>query len=143
LACIGIGEAGTFTLALSIYLSAFVWLDDIVLVDLGKNGTITKFHVWRTCFVNLLLLLTGSLVSFVKKNLSDNSYFQTMDGFVLRRDIMELESLHIDPDGRNDVNVNDSLKHRLSCHQQSVQMRQLSDPVEMTSNRICSNMAVI
>jgi hypothetical protein len=68
----------TFTLALTlgtvIYLSAYVWQDDIVLADLngvGVPGTLTRYAVQRTCLINLSLLMAGSLVTVVKKNLSD------------------------------------------------------------------------
>ena len=117
----------TFTIAvgiaLGIYLSAFVWQDDTVLADLngaGVAGVLTRFAIQRTCFINLLLLMAGSLWTSLKKNMSDNSYFVLISGNVLRRDIMEVESLSADPDGDNDFIVDNSLELLLSRHRRLV-----------------------
>ena len=108
------------TLVVTIYLSAYVWKDDVVLADLngvGVPGTLTTYAVWRTCLINLLLLMAGSLITIVKKNLSDNSYFIFISGNVLRREILEVESLSVDPDGHHDLVGHNSLKHSLRRHQ--------------------------
>ena len=116
------------TLVVSIYLSAYVWQDDVVLADLngvGVPGTLTQFSAQRTCFINLSLLMAGSLVTVVKKNLSDNSYFIFISGNVLRREILEVESLRVDPDGHHEfflvqrLSRHNSLVQRLSRHQVS------------------------
>jgi hypothetical protein len=134
----------TFTIAvgiaLGIYLSAFVWQDDTVLADLngaGVAGVLTRFTVFRTCFINMLLLMAGSLVTVVKKNLSDNSYFVLISGNVLRRDIMEVESLGADPDGDNDFIVDNSLELQLRRHRRSVGVGPASaSRVEMCVNTL-------
>jgi hypothetical protein len=107
------------TLVVTIYLSAYVWKDDVVLADLngiGVPGILTVYAIQRTCYINLLLLMAGSLVTVVKKNLSDNGYFVLVEGNVLRREILEVESLSVDPDGHHDFVGHDSLQHRLSRH---------------------------
>jgi hypothetical protein len=113
----------TFTLAITlatvIYLSAYVWQDDVVLADLngiGVPGILTLYAIQRTCYINLLLLMAGSLVTVVKKNLSDNSYFVLVSGNVLRREILEVESLSVDPDGHHDLVGRNSLQFSLSRH---------------------------
>jgi hypothetical protein len=116
----------TFTLAITlatvIYLTAYVWKDDVVLADLngiGVPGILTLYAIQRTCFINLSLLMAGSLLTVVKKNLSDNRYFVFISGNVLRREILEVESLSVDPDGHHDFVGHDSLQHRLSRHSRS------------------------
>ena len=107
------------TLVITIYLSAYVWKDDVVLADLngaGVPGTLTHFTVQRTCFINLFLLMEGSLVMVVTKSLPDGSYFVLLTGNVTRRQILEAESLSNYPDGDNDLIVQNSLKHRVSRH---------------------------
>ena len=107
------------TLVITIYLTAYVWKDDVVLVDLngiGVPGILTVFAAVRTCFINLLLLMAGSLVTVVKKNLRDNSYFVLVSGSVLRREILEVESLRDDLDGHHDLVGHNSLRHSLSQH---------------------------
>ena len=113
----------TFTLALTlataIYLSTFLWQDDAVLADLngaGLPGTLTRYAVQRTCLINLSLLMAGSLVTVVKKNLTDSSFFVLVSGNVLRRDILEVESLSADLDGHQDLVGHSSLQRRLSRH---------------------------
>jgi hypothetical protein len=113
----------TFTLALTlataIYLSTFVWQDDVELADLngaGVSGSLTRYAVQRTCLINLSLLMAGSLVTVVKKNLTDNSYFVLVSANVLRREILEVESLSVDPDGHHDLVGHNSLRRRLSRH---------------------------
>ena len=113
----------TFTIAvgiaLGIYLSAFVWQDDTVLADLngaGVAGVVTRFAIQRTCFINLLLLMAGSLWTSLKKNMSDNSFMVLVEGNVLRQEIMALESLSADPEGDNDFIVGNALNHRLQRH---------------------------
>jgi hypothetical protein len=99
-----------------------VWKDDVVLADLngvGVTGLLTRFALLRTCFINLSLLMAGSLATVVKKNLSDNSYFVLVEGNVLRREILEVESLSVDPDGHHDFIGHDSLQRRLSRHSRS------------------------
>ena len=111
------------TLAVTIYLSAFVWQDDEVLADLngvGVPGTLTKYAVQRTCLVNLSLLMAGSLITVVKKNLTLNSYFMLVEGNVLRREMLEAESTGVKPDGDNDFIVFNSLNDRLSRHDHTV-----------------------
>ena len=85
----------------------------------GVPGTLTQFSAQRTCYINLSLLMAGSLVTVVKKNLSDNSYFVLVEGNVLRREILEVESLSVDPDGHHDLVGHNSLVQRLSHHQVS------------------------
>jgi hypothetical protein len=107
------------TLVVTIYLSAYVWKDDVVLADLngvGVPGTLTMYAVLRTCFINLLLLMAGSLVMVVMKNLSDNSYFVFVFGNVLRREILEVESLSVKLDGHHDLVGHNSLQSRLGRH---------------------------
>ena len=107
------------TLVVTIYLTAYVWKDDVVLADLngvGVPGTLTQFAIQRTCFINLSLLMAGSLVTVVKKNLQDNSYFVLFSGNVLRQEILEVESLSAVLDGNNDLIVENSLEHRVSRH---------------------------
>ena len=107
------------TLVVAIYLSAYVWKNDVVLADLngaGVPGTLTHFTVQRMCFINLLLLMEGSLVTVVTKSLPDGSYFVLLTGNVTRRQILEAESLNDYPDGGNDLIVQNSLEHRVSRH---------------------------
>jgi hypothetical protein len=113
----------TFTLALAlvtvIYLSAYVWQDDVVLADLngvGVPGTLTQYVVQRTCLINLSLLMAGSLITVVKKNLTDNSYFVLVSGNVLRQEIQEVDSSSVDLDGDNDLIVENSLQSRFGRH---------------------------
>jgi hypothetical protein len=83
------------TLVVNIYLTAYVWKDDVVLADLngvGVPGILTLYAIQRTCFINMLLLMAGSLVTVVKKNLSDNRYFIFISGNVLRREILEVDA---------------------------------------------------
>jgi hypothetical protein len=111
------------TLVVAIYLSAYVWKDDVVLADLngvGVPGILTLYAILRTCYINLLLLMAGSLVTVVKKNLSDNSYFVFISGNVLRREILEVESLRVDPDGHHDLVGHNSLQFSLSRHSSNV-----------------------
>jgi hypothetical protein len=113
-----------FTLATVIYLSAYVWKDDVVLADLngvGVPGTLMQFDVQRMCFINLLLLMTGSLVTVVKKDLFDNSYFVFLSGNVLRWQILEVEVFSVKLDGLNDMVGHNSLVQRLSHHRLSRQ----------------------
>ena len=60
--------------------------------------------------------MAGSLVTVVKKNLQDNSYFVLVSGNVLRQEILEVDSLSVDLDGDNDLIVENSLQSRLSRH---------------------------
>ena len=108
------------TMILTIYFSAYVWQNDPVLADLngvGVPGTLTRYAAMRICLLNLLLLMAGSLVTVVMKNLSDNSYFVFISGNVLRREILEVESLSVDPDGHHDLVGHNSLRHSLRRHQ--------------------------
>ena len=107
------------TMILTIYFSAFVWQNDPVLADLngvGVPGTLTRYAVKRTCLINLSLLMGVSLVTVVKKNLTDNSYFVLVSGNVLRWEILEVDSLSVDPDADNDLIVENSLRRSLSRH---------------------------
>ena len=107
------------TLAVTIYLTAYVWNDDRVLGDLNgddKPGLVTQFSVQRVAFMNLLLLMAGSLVTVAKKNLTLNSYFAFVSGNVLRREILEIESLSIDPDGHHDLIGHNALEHLKRSH---------------------------
>jgi hypothetical protein len=139
------------TLVVSIYLSAYVWQDDVVLADLngvGVPGTLTQFSAQRTCFINLSLLMAGSLVTVVMKNLSGNSYFIFIGGNVLRREILEVELLRVDPDGHHDRVGHNSLVQRLSHHQLShnhcLETSENGDGgVEMQLNRISQGSGVI
>jgi hypothetical protein len=94
------------TLIVAIYLSAYMWKDDAVLADLngvGVSGVLTRFALLRTCFINLLLLMAGALSVSVGKSLPYGSYFVLLTGNVMRRQILEVESLNDDPDGDNDL----------------------------------------
>jgi hypothetical protein len=94
------------TLVVSIYLSAYVWQDDVVLADLngiGAPGILTVYAIQRTCFINLSLLMAGALTVSVTKSLPDGSYFVLVTGNVTRRQILEAESLSDYPDGDNDM----------------------------------------
>ena len=105
------------TMILTIYFSAFVWRNDPVLADLngvGVSGTLTRYAVLRTCLINLSLLMAGSLVTVVKKNLTDNSYFVLVSGNVLRGEILEAESMSAGLDGHPDLVGHNSLQRRLS-----------------------------
>jgi hypothetical protein len=107
------------TLATAIYLSTFVWQDDVVLADLngaGVPGTLTRYSVQRTCLINLSLLMAGSLVTVVKKNLTDTSYFGLVTGNVLRREILEVEPLRVKLDEHHDLVGHNSLQRSLSQH---------------------------
>jgi hypothetical protein len=107
------------TLVVTIYLTAYVWKDDVVLADLngvGVPGTLTQFAIQRTCFINLSLLMAGSLVTVVMKNPTDNSYFVWVSGNVLRREILEVESLRVKLDGHHDLVGHNSLQSRLGRH---------------------------
>ena len=98
----------SLTLVASIYLSAYAWKDDVVLGDLNGvevPGIVTIYSIQRTCYINMLLLMAGSLGTIATKNLRDNSYFVLVTGNVLRREILELESLSVDPDGDDDLIV--------------------------------------
>jgi hypothetical protein len=109
------------TLLVTIYLSAYVWKNDVMLTDLngvGVPGTLSQFSAQRTCFINLLLLMRGSLVTVVKKDLLDNSYFVFLSGSVLRREILEVDSLSVDPDGDDDLIV-EHHHHQRSLSRQS------------------------
>ena len=114
-------------MVMTIYFSAFVWQNDPVLADLngaGVSGTLTRYAAMRICLINLSLLMAGSLVMVVTKNLTDNSYFVLVEGNVTRRQILEVESLGDDPDGDNDFIVQNFLlsvehvemEHRVSRH---------------------------
>ena len=90
----------TFTLAITlatvIYLTAYVWKDDVVLADLngiGVPGILTLYAIQRTCFINLLLLMAGALSVSVTKSLPDGSHFVLVTGKVMRRQILEAKSL--------------------------------------------------
>jgi hypothetical protein len=75
-----------------IYLTAFVWQDDSVLADLngfGVAGTLTRYGIMRTCFGNLLFLMSGSIVMGVTTNWADNTHFVLVAGQVLRSEIIE------------------------------------------------------
>ena len=127
------------TLVITIYLTAYVWKDDVVLADLngiGVPGILTLYAIQRTCYINLLLLMAGSLVTVVKKNLSDNSYFVFVEGSVMRQELLELESLSDDPDGGYDLVLDTPLHQRLSHHKRSVQFSLNSGhgTVEMSLN---------
>jgi hypothetical protein len=113
----------TVTIALgitvTIYLTAFVWQDDAVLADfngVGVEGIVTRYAVHRTCFINMLVLIGGSLKNLFKKNWRDNIYFTVVEGPVSRQVIMELESLSADPDGYNSAVMCEALAHRISRH---------------------------
>jgi hypothetical protein len=99
---------------LAVVLSSFVWTDDTVLGDVngGQNGELTHFAVKRTRLINLLVLMVSALITIVKKNRSDNAYFSTVDGNVMRWEILELVSLRIDPDGV----MHNALKRTISRH---------------------------
>jgi hypothetical protein len=111
------------TMILTIYFSAFVWQNDPVLADLngaGVSGTLTRYAAMRICLINLSLLMAGSLVMVVTKNLTNNSYFVLVEGNVTRRQILEVESLGDDPDGDDDMIVENSLNYSLSRHSQLI-----------------------
>jgi hypothetical protein len=102
------------TLAAVIYLSLYVWQDDVVLADLNgvnKAGVLTRYSLQRTCAINLLVVMAVSIKNVVKKNLSDNSYFVLVAGYVTRRQILEVETMSDDPDGGIDTVVE-------TCHHQ-------------------------
>jgi hypothetical protein len=102
------------TLAAVIYLSLYVWQDDVVLADLnGVNlaGVLTRYSLQRTCAINLLVVMAVSIKNVVKKNLSDNSYFVLVAGYVTRRQILEVETMSDAPDGGIDTVVE-------TCHHQ-------------------------
>jgi hypothetical protein len=122
-----------FTLATAIYLSAYVWQNDAVLADLngvGLAGVLTRYALQRTCYINLSLLMAGSLVTMLKKNLSDNWYFMLVEGNVLRGEILEAESLTFDPDGGYDFIAYNSLerlhRRRVLSHAQRALTQRLS-----------------
>ena len=52
----------------------------------------------------------------VMKNLSDNSYFVFVFGNVLRREILEVESLRVKLDGHYDLVGHNALQSRLGRH---------------------------
>ena len=107
------------TMILTIYFSAFVWQNDPVLADLngaGVSGTLTRYAAMRICLINLSLLMAGSLVTVVKKNLTDNSYFVLVSANVLRQEILEAESLSASLDGHHDLVGYNSLQRRLTRH---------------------------
>ena len=111
------------TLVVNIYLTVYVWKDDVVLADLNGirvPGILTVFAAQRMCFINLLLLMAGSLVTDVRMNLSDNRYFIIVEGNVLRREILEVESLSVDPDGHHDLVGHNSLQRSLISHSSNV-----------------------
>ena len=107
------------TLVVAIYLSAYVWKDDAVLADLngvGVPGILTLYAIQRTCFINLLLLMAGALSISVNKSFADGSYFVLVTGNVMRRQILEVESLSDFPDGDNDLILHNSHELSLSRH---------------------------
>jgi hypothetical protein len=107
------------TLVVTIYLSAYVWKDDVVLADsngVSVAGDLTQFAAQRTCLINLLLLMAGSLVAVVKKNMSDNSFFVLVSANVLRWEILEVESLGDGLEGHHDLVGHYSLRRSLSQH---------------------------
>ena len=60
--------------------------------------------------------MAGALSVSVTKSLPDGSYFVLLTGNVMRRQILEAESLGDFPDGDNDMIVQNSHKHSLSRH---------------------------
>jgi hypothetical protein len=107
------------TLVVTIYLTAYVWKDEVVLADLngaGVPGTLTQFAAQRTCLINLLVLMAGALSVSLTKSLPDGSYFVLLTGNVMRRQILEAESLNDYPDGDDDLIVENSLENRVSRH---------------------------
>ena len=96
-------------------MSAYVWQDNTVLVDLNgadRYGSLDRYAVQRVVLVNLLLLMSGSVVSSVTKNFPEDNYFSLVFGVVRRQQILEVESLRAVPDGAYDT----ALRHRLSRH---------------------------
>jgi hypothetical protein len=116
---VSITVAVALTLAFTIWMTTFVWQDDAVLADFngaGVEGTLTRYSLHRTCFINLLLIMGGSIVTVLRKNRSDNVYFLVVEGLVGRQEIMKLVSLNFDLDGVNDLNLHASLPRRLNRH---------------------------
>ena len=124
---------------LTIYFSAFVWRNDPVLADLngvGVSGTLTRYAVLRTCLINLSLLMAGSLVGIVKKNLTDNSYFVLVSGNVLRREILEVESLSSDLDGDNDFIVDNNSLEKILCKYKRRSLISIISSSDLTENTL-------
>jgi hypothetical protein len=109
------------TYLFSIYCYLLVWQNNAVLADLngaGVPGTVTRFYIQQMCCINLLVLIGGSLFTLLKKNWSDNTYFHVCDGYVLRREIIEIMELgsRTEPDGAADLNMHNTLECRLKRH---------------------------
>ena len=82
------------TLALTFYLSAYVWLDDRFLVDLNPivPGVLTTYQVWRTCWMTLGLLMAGSLYTTVF-DWTEGKYMVFVSGYVPRKEVLEMKSV--------------------------------------------------
>jgi hypothetical protein len=81
--------------ALGFYLTTYIWANDSVLADLNGvdvSGTVNKYETWRTCFVNLGLLMTGSLYTMVF-DWNEGKYMILVTGCVSRQAVLELDSL--------------------------------------------------
>jgi hypothetical protein len=101
----------------------YAWTSDNVIADLNsqeKRGVLTRFHVFRTCFINLLFLMAGALWTSLKKNRLNADYFIFITGNVLRKDIVDVKSFDPDPEGDDDYIVDNSLAKRLSRHSEMV-----------------------
>ena len=127
------------TLVVTIYLTAYVWTNDVVLADLNGvevPGVVTKYALQRTCFINMLLLMAGSLITVVKKNLSNNRYLVLVSGNVLRREILEVESLSSDLDGDNDFIVDNNSLEKILCKYKRRSLISIISPSDLTENTL-------
>jgi hypothetical protein len=80
---------------IGIYLSAYVWTSDTILADLNgvdNRGTVKKYYLWRICFINLGVLMAGSLYTMVR-DWQEGEYMVLVTGFVPRQAVLDLESV--------------------------------------------------
>ena len=78
-----------------IYLAVFVWKHDPEVTDLNGPlvaGTLTKLWLYRLCFTNLLLLMSGSLYTLVV-DWREGKFMTVVSGYVLREDVLAMESV--------------------------------------------------
>jgi hypothetical protein len=80
--------------------------------------------------------MAGSLVTVVKKNLTDNSYFVLVSGNVLRREILEVESLSSDLDGDNDFIVDNNSLEKILCKYKRRSLISIISPSDLTENTL-------
>lgn len=89
----------------AIVFSLYVWSYDPSLGDLNGEsvpGEVTKLQLWRICYWNLLVLLVGSL-RIACKDWQSGQLMHGVGGYVLRSDILRLESVWVSKEVQGDT----------------------------------------